>query len=130
MLADSRKTIEQALELFVSDKRNEGVGEDVLKKYSRELERFHAFMEKRGKFFPNEIASEDLTEFRADWEEVYPSTHTRSRVLTRLRAFLRYCYDRQWIERIPKIASIKIEERPTLPFTDCRIWQAFEGHPR
>lgn len=129
VLADSRKTIEQALQLFVSDKRNEGVGGDVLKKYSRELGRFQEFMEKRGKFFPNEVASEDLTEFRAGWEQTYPSTHTRSRVLTRLRAFLRYCYDRVWMERIPKIASIKIEERPTLPLTDPEYEKLLKAIP-
>jgi len=115
---ESRKTIEQAVQLFTSDKRNEGVGVEVIKKYSRELGRLQDFLERKGKFFPNEIAAEDLTEFRSNWEGTYPSTQTRSRVLTRLRAFLRYCYERTWIERIPKIAAIKIEERPTLPFTD------------
>src|SRR5262249_9291842 len=116
---DSRKTLEQAVELFLSDKRNEGVNEQVVKKYERELGRLQQFLAQRSKFFPSEIAPEDLTEFRAGWEQLYPSTHTRSRVLTRLRAFLRYCFDRAWIDRIPKIASIKIEECPTLPFTDA-----------
>jgi site-specific recombinase XerD len=128
--ADSRKTIERAIELFVSDKRNQGIGPDVIKKYERELGRLREFMEHRSKFFPNEIDHEDLTEFRSGWEELYPSTQTRSRVLTRLRAFLRYCYERQWIERIPKIASIKIEEQPTLPFTDAEYTKLLDTIPK
>jgi integrase/recombinase XerD len=32
-------------------------------------------------------------------------------------SFLRYCYEAQWIPRIPALAKIKIEEPPTLPLT-------------
>lgn len=127
--AESSKTIEQATDLFLKDKRNRGVGDEVVKKYQRELERLHTFMQQRGKFFPNQIAAEDLTEFCSGWQELYPSTHTRSRVLTRLRAFLRYCYERLWIERIPPTASIAVEERPTLPFTDAEYSKLLKAIP-
>jgi site-specific recombinase XerD len=128
--ADSRKTIERAIKLFLDDKRNEGVGDSVIKKYDRELGRLREFMEHRSKFFPAEIAHDDLTEFRSGWENLYPSTQTRSRVLTRLRAFLRYCFEREWIERIPRIASIKIEEQPTLPFTDAQYIKILATIPK
>jgi integrase/recombinase XerD len=38
-------------------------------------------------------------------------------VRERVRSFLRYCYEAQWIPRIPPLAKIKIEEPPTLPLT-------------
>jgi integrase/recombinase XerD len=77
----------------LSDKRSQGLDEDVLKKYDRELTRFADFMAKRSKFFPLEIALDDLTEFRTGWLILYPSSTTRSKVQERLRAFLRYCYE-------------------------------------
>jgi hypothetical protein len=77
------------VELFLSDKRSQGLDEDVLKKYDRELTRFREFMVKRSKFFPREIALDDLTEFRAGWQHLYPSSTTRARVQEQLRALNR-----------------------------------------
>jgi integrase/recombinase XerD len=111
------KTIERAVELFLSDKRSQGLDEHVLKKYDRELTRFREFMAKRSKFFPQEIALDDLTEFRAGWKHVYPSSTTRAKVQERLRAFLRYCYESKFIDRVPKLSAIKVDEVPTLPLS-------------
>jgi integrase/recombinase XerD len=113
----SGKTIERGIELFLSDKRSQGLDSDVLKKYDRELGRFKEFMAKRSKFFPREIALDDLTEFRAGWLHLYPSSTTRSKVQERLRAFLRYCYESQLIDRVPKLSPIRVDEPPTLPLT-------------
>lgn len=128
--AESRKTIEQAAQLFVTSKRNEGVSADVIKKYERELGRLQAFLERRSKFFPSEIESDDLTEFLSNWKDLYPSSVTRNRVLTRLRAFLRYCYQRKWTERIPPTDSIKAEKVPTLPFTPTEYSKLLETVPK
>lgn len=114
---ESKKTIDQAVQLFIKDRNSEGVGTDVIKKYVRELGRMTVFMERRSKFFPADIEADDLTEFISDWTALYPSSVTRNRVLTRLRAFLRYCYQRQWTDRIPQTVAIKADRVPTLPFT-------------
>ena len=114
---ESRRTIDRAIELFLQSKRNEDVSPGVIKKYNRELDRFKTFMENRGKFFPGEITGEDLTEFQAGWAKLYPSSQTRSRVLTRYRAFLRYCMDSNWIEKMPKFDRVRLAEVPTLPLT-------------
>ncbi len=113
----SLTTIERALELFLLDKRTQGISASVLKKYERELGRFNEFMSKRGLFFPREISLECLTEFRADWENLYPSSTTRSKVQERLRSLLRYCYELKLIDRVPKLSAIKVEEPPTLPLS-------------
>jgi integrase/recombinase XerD len=111
-------TIEQAIDLFVSDKRSQGVSGEVLKKYERELDRLKEFMAKRSKFFPNEISVGDLTEFRAGWNVLYPSSTTRSKVQERLRGFLRYCLASNLITRIPILSPIQVTTPPTLPLDD------------
>ena len=127
--ADSRRTIEQAIELFVKGRKIEGVSDDVIKKYERELGRLREFMAKRGKFFPGEIDSSDLTEFMSDWSTLYPSTVTRNRVLTRLRALLKYCYEEKWTERIPRTPSIKADDPNTLPLEPAQYKKLMETIP-
>lgn len=116
----SAPTIERAVELFLSDKRSQGLETAVLKKYERELGRFSGFMAKRSRHFPRETRLEDLTEFRATWRVAYPSSTTRAKVQERLRAFLRYCYESEMIDRIPKLSPIKVDEAPTLPLSEVQ----------
>jgi integrase/recombinase XerD len=63
------------------------------------------FMTRRGIFFPNEITLESLTEFRATWNVLYPSSVTRQKVQERLRAFLRYATTHGMIDRVPKLST-------------------------
>ena len=116
--AKAATTIERAVELFLSDKRSQGLDTDLLKKYDRELTRLSDFMAKRTRFLPREIRLEDLTEFRSGWDKVYPSSLTRSKVQKRLRGFLRYCLELELIDRVPKLSSIQVTTPPTLPLTD------------
>jgi site-specific recombinase XerD len=127
---DSRKTIEQAVTLFVSSKRSQGLDADVLKKYDRELGRFSDFMAKRGKFFPHEITLEHLMGFREDWETVYPSSTTRAKVQERLRGFVRFCYEARMIDRVPVLFPIKVDEPPTMPLTDRQYAKLLEVIPK
>jgi hypothetical protein len=46
---ESRPSLEQAVTLFVMDKRSQGLDEDVLKKYKRELNRFSDFIGRRSR---------------------------------------------------------------------------------
>lgn len=118
--ARSVPTIERAVELFLSDKRSQGLDIAVMKKYERELGRFSWFMVKRSRDFPREIRLEDLTEFRATWKAAYPSSTTRAKVQERLRAFLRYCYESELIDRVPKLSPIRVDEAPTLPLSEVQ----------
>lgn len=127
---DSAKTTEQAVQLFVKDRRNEGRGSDVIAKYERELGRLKDFMARRGKFFPAEINADDLTEFISDWTTLYPSSVTRNRVLTRLRAFLKYCYNRKWSDRIPQTVAIKPKKSETLPLEPAQYNKLLEAIPK
>jgi site-specific recombinase XerD len=112
------KTIQQAVELFVNFKTSEGLDSNVLKKYIRELDRLRQFMDKRMAFHVADMSLELLTEYRGKWMDQYPSSTTRQKVQERLRTFLRYCYDAQWLDRVPKLSAIHVDEPPTLPLTD------------
>ncbi len=115
--SDDRKTTERAVELFLLEKKTEGVKAGVLKKYERELARLNSFLEKQSKFFPSEITKELLTEYRATWDDVYPSSATRQQVQARVRRFLRFCHDAGYLERIPRLSAIKVDVPPTMPLS-------------
>lgn len=115
--AESRPTIEKAIELFLSDKKTQGLDSTAYKKHVRELGRFKDFMAKRGELFPHEVGLADLTEFREGWVNHYASSLTRSKVQERLRGFLRYCFNARMIDRLPQLSPIKVTEPPTLPLT-------------
>ncbi|GAC1692282.1 MAG: hypothetical protein NVS9B5_34460 [Terriglobales bacterium] len=118
MSASERKALDQAIKLFIASKVNQGLANSVVQKYERELNRLQKFLADRSKFFPAEIELQDLEEFRSTWEDLYPSSITRQKVQERLRGFLRYCLEAHWIERIPKLSAIKVDESPTLPLSD------------
>ena len=125
--AESRPTIEKAIELYLSDKLTQGLDPTAYKKHVRELGRLSDFMSKRGRFFPHEIGHTDLTEFRATWANLYPSSLTRSKVQKRLRGFLRYAFHAKMIDQMPVLSPIKVTEPPTLPLTDAQYAKLLEN---
>ena len=114
---NEQQTIEAAIQRFLDSKRVQGIDAQVVKKYERELERLSAFFSKKSKLFVSEIRLEYLDEFRGTWAGLYPSSATRQQVQTRLRGFLRYCFDARWLDRIPRLSPIHADEPPTLPFS-------------
>jgi uncharacterized protein YyaL (SSP411 family) len=58
-----------------------------------------------------------LTHYVATWPEHCPASLTRSKVRERLRSFLRYCYQSEWLTRIPQISKIEVDQAPTLPLS-------------
>ncbi len=129
-VTDDRKTISRAVELFLIEKRQEGLNGGVLKKYERELDRLNTFLESRSKFFPAEIDKELLIQYRDTWEGTYPSSATRQQVQARVRRFLRFCHDSGWLERIPKLSAIKVDEPPTMPLSKAEYTKLLETVPK
>jgi integrase/recombinase XerD len=126
----TRPTIEKAVELYLSDKLTQGLDPTAYQKHVRELGRLREFMAKRGEFFPHKIGLSDLTEFRATWVSLYPSSLTRSKVQERLRGFLRYCFNAKMIDHIPQLSPIKVDEPPTLPLTEVQYKKLLESIPK
>jgi hypothetical protein len=90
---NARMIVARARELFLMSKAGQ-VGNDVFKKYERELKRLEDFLDGRGKFTLGAIDAEDIIEFQAGWNE-YGSKQTRRRVITRYRSFFRYWSSRE-----------------------------------
>jgi integrase/recombinase XerD len=114
---ESRKTIAGAVELFLLERSTTGLKASIVKKYKRELGRFQQFCDARSKFFPSDINLEMLVQYRGTWDELYPSSLTRQQVQTRLRRFLRFCHNGGWLERVPNLAAITVDEPPTMPLS-------------
>ena len=114
---DSVRGLQESIGVFLEDKKVQGVTPGVLGKYTRELDRLRVYCERHGVFTVQGITRELLTGFCGTWETAYPSSYTRSKVRERVRGFLRYCYEAQWLPRIPALPKIKVEEPPTLPLS-------------
>jgi site-specific recombinase XerD len=114
----SPKTLDEAVSLFLIHKHNEGVKDKAYKAYKYTLDNLTAWMQQHAVFFPADLTSELLIRYQATWTKKLNSTATRSRVLTRIRGFLRFCHDEKWVERIPKMSKVRVDEVPTLPLTD------------
>src|SRR5579872_859345 len=105
--------ISDALTLFLQDKQVRGVSSGVLSRYKSELGRFQAYCESKGVFTVQLVTRELLTGYAATWESTYASSNTRAGVRERLRGFLRYCYEAQWLDRIPPVPRVQADEAPT-----------------
>jgi integrase/recombinase XerD len=109
--------LQESIDVFLQDKKVQGVTPGVLGKYTRELDRLRSFCERQKVYTVQGITRELLTGFCATWEKLYPSGYTRAKVRERCRGFLRYCYEAQWLPRIPQLPKMKVDEPPTLPLT-------------
>ena len=109
--------IQAAVDLFLADKKLQSITHNVLGKYTRELARLRAFCESAGVYTVQGINRELLTRFCGTWEELYKSSSTRVRVRERLRNFLRYCYQAEWLARVIELPKMKDSEPPTMPLT-------------
>jgi len=115
---DKTRTLSEGIKVFLDDKKVQGVTPSVMGKYTRELNRLQDFCERQNVFTVQAITRELLTGFCATWDDVYPSSYTRAKVRERLRSFLRYGFEAKWLERIPALPKIRVEEAPTLPLSE------------
>ena len=116
---DNVHPVSEAVDLFITDKKVQGVSAGVVSRYKSELGRFREYCEKENVFTVARITRELLTGYAATWEEHYPSSNTRASVRERLRSFLRYCFECRWLDRIPAVPKVEADEPPTLPLTDA-----------
>lgn len=124
------RDLQECISLFIQDKQVQGISADVIAKYVRELARLRTFCEASGVFIIGGVTRELLTSYAGTWEKQYPSSQTRAMVKARTRSFLRYCYEAQWLARIPALPKIKVDEPPTLPLTDEEFTRLLASVPR
>lgn len=116
---DNVRTVAEAVDLFITDKKVQGVSDGVVSRYKSELGRFQAYCEKENVFTVSRITRELLTGYASTWEQHYASSNTRASVRERLRSFFRYCFECRWLDRIPAVPKVEANEPPTLPLTEA-----------
>jgi integrase len=115
--AEGGQDLQESIRVFIQDKNIHGVSVGVIGKYTRELERLRVFAERANVYTVQGISRELLTGFCGTWTALYPSGLTRSRCRERLRSFLRYCYEAEWLPRIPVVPKFKATDPETQPLT-------------
>lgn len=114
---EGRRYLQECVDVFLQDRKVQGLTEKSVMQYRRELDRLTAYCERKCVYVVQGLTRELLTEYAGTWVTLYPSTTTRSVVRARLRAFLRYCYEAQWLPRIPPLPKIQVSEPETMPLT-------------
>jgi hypothetical protein len=84
---DNVHPVLEAVDLFITDKKVQGVSGGVVSRYKSELGRFQAYCEKENAFTVARITRELLTGYAATREEQYPPSNTRASVREWLRSF-------------------------------------------
>ena len=107
----------EAVKVFIQDKKNQGITDKVIGKYTRELARLSAYCEKQGVYTVQGITRELLTGYAGTWTDDYPASLTRAKVRERLRSFLRYCWQAEWLARMPQVSKVQVEQDPTMPLS-------------
>jgi integrase len=111
------KTLRDARDAFLKSKAVKDIAPGTLSRYSLLTSRLIQFCEDRGVFTLDGVTLELLTDDKATWPELYPSTSTRHVVQLCIRVFLNYCRDAGWLTRVPKMEPVKITEPATTPLT-------------
>ncbi|SPF35954.1 Phage integrase [Candidatus Sulfotelmatobacter kueseliae] len=111
--------LRQAIETFDANKAAQGIKPRVCAMYARELKRLRNFSESRGLMTVTQaLTIDNLIALRTTWTPIYKSSYSRAVVQKHLNHFLRFSYNAGWIDRIPKLSPIKIDEPETEPLTD------------
>jgi integrase/recombinase XerD len=110
--------LRDAVQAFIQEKELADLGKPQRDRYSRELDRFVSFCERANVYAVQLVTPDIVNAYKATWANDYESTNTRKLVQVRLKAFLSFCVYHKWLDRVPKLAPVKITEPPTEPLTD------------
>jgi integrase/recombinase XerD len=113
-------TIQQAGEKYLTDATARCLNESTIYKYKLLFKRIGDFAQTRGLRYLKELNLETLDTFRSEWKD---GPRSSLKKLERLRAFLRFCERRKWIDENPAtdLKAPKVQNRPTMPFTRADI---------
>ena len=67
-----QRDLQTCIDIFIQDKKNQGITEKVIGKYTRELARLRVYCERKIVFTVQRITRELLTGFCATWPDLVP----------------------------------------------------------
>lgn len=113
-------TLADAWTSLLADLEARKLSHETVRKYKLLERQMKAYGEDRGLKMLAQFDLDVLSKFRATWKD---SPRTAGKKLERLRAFFRFCFDRQWVESNPatKIKLPKVSICPTMPLTHGEV---------
>jgi integrase len=125
-------SIQVAKDKYLVDAAARCLNESTIYKYKLLFKQIVNFAENRGLRYLKELDLEILDAFRSEWKD---GPRSSLKKLERLRAFLRFCERRKWIDENPAadLKAPKIQNCPTMPFTQAemiKILAAFDKYAK
>ena len=113
-------TVAEAWGRFLADAMARNLSEATIYKYMLLERRLNAFAQAQGLTFLKQLDVDTLSRFRSEWKD---GPNAAGKKLERLRAFLGFCRDRNWIDENParKLKAPKFKPRPALPFMHTEV---------
>jgi integrase len=99
-----RATLVDAGKVFVMKRQGEGLAPSTISKYRTFIKQLIAFADRRGYVFMDQFNVDDVDVFYATWAL---SPRTKSKRLSTLRAFFRFCAARRWLIENPVSYDLK-----------------------
>lgn len=90
--------------MFVMKRQGEGLAPSTISKYRTFIKQLTAFADRRGYVFVDQFNVDDVDVFYATWAL---SPRTKSKRLSTLRAFFRFCAARRWLIENPVSYDLK-----------------------
>ena len=111
-----KMTVAAAMEKFVADCESRNLTANTLQKYRRLGKNLETYFRDEGIPNLNQVSTDAVRGFRASWTL---SPRTGVKELQRLRSFLNFCVQADWITKNPakSIKAPEIDVAPTLPFS-------------
>lgn len=127
-----QRTIAQAIETFITRKESENVTESTVRKLRYQLFLFEEFTSARSKFYPSEITTQDVIDFRASWKW---GDLTRIKAQQNLRGFLRFACDGNRQALLDVLSTIKQtkdgrERRKPKPLSEAELKKLLAQVPK
>jgi len=106
-----RTTTNEAWNNMSTDVTARKLSASTIRKYSLLRRQMEAYAQQHGIVLLSEWDLDTLTRFRATWKD---GPRTAAKKIERLRAFFRFCTDREWVVKNPA-TNIKIPKIPVCP---------------
>ncbi len=121
----SPQTIADAIQTFIRGKESENLSSATIRKLRYQLNLFEQFMTSRSKFYPRDIRSQDVIDYRATWTRWNDLTKIKAQ--GNLRDFIEACckgdHRTDLLDALTRIKETKQgkERRKPKPFTEEEI---------
>lgn len=133
--AAAQPLIADYIRTYVTGKESENKSHDTVRKLRYQLGTFEKFMAARSKFYPTDITTQDLIEYRSTWGS-WKSGVTKQKGQQNLRGFIRFCCranDAAELLKALKTINLTREDKERVkprPFSEAELKKMLAAVPR